>query len=124
MNNDRCPRELFKLHLADTIRRWLAAGDQLVVALDANEYVRSGTFTNSFLILDSKRQLLTSTDQQVPLRSPTVHALSMACLCPLRYSASGMVTGVSGWIPQAIAFGHDMPPIVRASARRLKVEDP
>jgi hypothetical protein len=27
-------------------------------------------------------------------------------------------------IPQAIAFGHDMPPIVRASARRLKVEDP
>ena len=76
-----------------------------MVALDANEYVRSGTFTNSFLILDSKRQLLTSTDQQVPLRSPTVHALSMACLCPLRYSvfavgilATGMVTGVSGWI--------------------------
>jgi hypothetical protein len=27
-------------------------------------------------------------------------------------------------IPQAVAFGHDMPPIVRASARRLKVEDP
>jgi hypothetical protein len=42
-DDDRCPRELFNLHLVDAIRTWLAAGDQLVVALDANEDVRSGT---------------------------------------------------------------------------------
>jgi hypothetical protein len=56
----------------------------------------------------------------------------MAFLCPLRYSVSAV--GYTGYwhghrclwmdIPQTIAFGHDMPPIVRASARRLKVEDP
>jgi hypothetical protein len=27
-------------------------------------------------------------------------------------------------IPRAIAFGHELPPIVRAAARRLTVEDP
>jgi hypothetical protein len=43
-DDDRCPRELFNLILADAIRTWLAAGDQLFVALDSNENVQSGTF--------------------------------------------------------------------------------
>jgi hypothetical protein len=48
-DDDRCPRDLFNIHLAEAIRSWMAAGDQLVMALDANEVVRSGT-VHEFLL--------------------------------------------------------------------------
>ena len=131
-NDDRCPRELFNLHLADAIRTWLAAGDQLVVALDANEDVRYGTVYQFLLDLGLKEAII---DQHGPA-GPSTFAYGSCPIDGLFVSSTllGLRCGYTGYwhghrclwmdIPQAIAFGHDMPPIVRASARRLKVEDP
>jgi hypothetical protein len=131
-DDDRCPRELFNLHLADAIRTWLAAGDQLVVALDANEDVRSGTVYQILLDLGLTKAII---DQHRP-DGPSTFAHGSSPIDGLFVSSTllGLRCGYTGYwhghrclwmdIPQSIAFGHDMPPIVRASAWRLKVEDP
>jgi hypothetical protein len=131
-NDDRCPRVLFNLHLADAIRAWLAAGDQLVVALDANEDVRSGTVYQLLLDLGLAEAII----DQHGLDGPSTFAHGSCPIDGLFVSSTllGLRCGYTGYwhgyrclwmdIPQAIAFGHDMPPIVRAAAQRLKVEDP
>jgi hypothetical protein len=130
-DDDRCPRELFNLHLADAIRTWLAEGDQLVVAMDAIEDVRSGTVFQFLLDLILTEAIIDQHGPDGPSTFAHGQALSMVFLCPLRYSASavgilatGMVTGASGWISPKPLLSVTICPIVRASVRRLKVEDP
>jgi hypothetical protein len=131
-NDDRCPRELFNVHLADAIRTWLDAGEQLVVSMDANEDVRSGTVYQVILDLGLKEAIIDQHGRDAP---PTFehgsYPIDGMFVSP---TLLGLRCGYTGYwhghrclwidIPQTIAFGHNLPPIVRATARRLKVEDP
>jgi hypothetical protein len=131
-DGDRCPRELFNLRLADAIRTWLAAGYQLVVVVDANEDVRSGTVYQFLLDLGLTEAII----DQHGRDGPSTFAHGSRSIDGLFVSSTlfGFRCGYTGywhghrclWMdsPQAITCGHDMLPIVRASARRLKVEDP
>jgi hypothetical protein len=116
-------RELFNLHLADAIRTWVAAGDQLVVALDANEDVRSGTVYQVLLDLGLTEAIIDQHGSDGPstfahCSSPIEGLFVSSTLLGLRCGYTGYWHG--HWylwmdLTQAIAFGHDMPPIVRAS---------
>jgi hypothetical protein len=131
-DDDRCPRDLFNIHLAEAIRSWTAAGDQLVMALDANEDVRSGTVHEFLLDLGLIEAIIDQHGSDGPSTfehgsSPIDGHFVSSTLLGLRCGYTGYWQGHRClWmdIPQAIAFGHEMPPIVRASARKLKVEDP
>jgi hypothetical protein len=103
-----------------------------VVALDANEDVRSGTVYQFLLDLGLKEAII---DQHGPA-GPSSFAYGSCPIDGLFVSSTllGLRCGYTGYwhghkclwmdIPQAIALSHNMPPIVRASARRLKVDDP
>jgi hypothetical protein len=44
-NEDLCPRLLFILDLEEEVKKWLEAGDQLVIGLDVNDDVRRCLFS-------------------------------------------------------------------------------
>jgi hypothetical protein len=102
------------------------------VALDANEDVRSGTVYQLLFDLG----LTEASIDQHGSDGPSTFAHGSCPIDGLFVSSTllGLRCGCTGYwhghrclwmdVPQAIAFGHDMPPIVRAAARRLKVEDP
>jgi hypothetical protein len=94
-DDDRCPRELFNLHLADAIRTRLAAGDQLVVAMDANEDVRSGTVYQFLLDLGLKEAII---DQHGP-DGPSTFAHSSSPIDGLFVSSTilGLRCGYTGY---------------------------
>lgn len=41
-DNFECPLTLFDLHLKEQLQEWLTEGDQIVLGMDMNEYVRTG----------------------------------------------------------------------------------
>jgi hypothetical protein len=94
--------------------------------------VRSGTFYQLLLDLGLTEAIV----DQHGLDGPSTFAHGSFPIDGLFVSSTllGLRCGYTGYwhghrclwmdITQAIAFGHDMPPIVRATARRPKVEDP
>jgi len=50
-NDDRCPRQAFLEDLSAEIQTWLDLGDQLMIALDLNEDIRSSTIQSLFASL-------------------------------------------------------------------------
>jgi hypothetical protein len=47
-NDDICPREAFIRDLSGELDHWLLTGDQIIIALDANEDMRTGAVATAF----------------------------------------------------------------------------
>jgi hypothetical protein len=47
-NDDICPREAFIRDLCGELDQWLITGDQIIIALDANEDMRTGAVATAF----------------------------------------------------------------------------
>jgi hypothetical protein len=129
-----CPRTLFTLHLLTEIDKWTQDGDQIILLIDANEDIRD--FAQTIQHAGLRDVLLTRHGRQAPatfnggtipidgiFTSPTIEILVGGYFefgfCP--------PTDHRGlWIDvhYQVAFGHIMPTIVTAQARRLKTTDP
>ena len=136
-DDDRCPREIFIDDLVLEAKQWLEAGDQLVIALDVNDDVRDtreGTFTRKM----NQLGLVESISDQYGHDGPATYKNGSNPIDGIYVSRTlrGLKCGYLpfhpsfdhrlGWIeiPMIIAFGDNIPQIVKSSARRLKCEDP
>ena len=135
-NDDRCPWEAFMADLSIYILECLTLGDQLVLALDLNDDIRSSSAAASLVALGLQEVLLHRHGAKAPPTynrgSTPIDAIFVSPTllgCHAGYMAFG--EGIPSdhrclWldIPFSIAFGHDLPPVVQAPARRLKCNDP
>ena len=132
IKDDRCPRQIFVDDLCKEVEGWLEAGDQLVIGMDANDDVRRSTLKSRL----EKLGLVESITSRHGLNGPPTYDRGSAPIDGLFVSRTlrGLKCGYDGFvwdhrllwieIPLTIAFGHDVPPIIKAKARRLKCEDP
>lgn len=131
-SDDRCPRLAYTQDLVAEIRKWKEESDQIVVALDANEDVRSGPFASAMRTvglteaithrhgLEGPETSKTGTD---PIDGIFVSSTLLGCKCGyLGYNFNHRSLWID--IPYTAAFGHKVPAIVKAKARRLKLMDP
>jgi hypothetical protein len=132
IKEDRCPREMFVQDLAVETAKWLEAGDQLVIGGNINKDVRKCGLTGKLNDMGMIEILTTIHGTEGPSTynrgSTPIDGIYVA------HTLHGLRCGYNKfvwdhrllWIdlPLTVAFGHNVPPIVRASARRLKSEDP
>jgi hypothetical protein len=131
-DDDRCPRDIFISDLLTEVTTWLESGDQLVLAMDANEDIRVGPLMAALAAVGLQEVIINRHGANGP---PTFEQGS----CPIdglfvTPTLLGLQCGYTSYwhghrclwidIPQSIAFGHEMPSIIRAPARRLKLDDP
>jgi hypothetical protein len=138
-DDDRCPRLAFLEDLSREIERWIEAGEQVIVMLDANEDVRNGSVHRMFeaagmceVVIEINSELpATSTFsrnfQEIPIDS--IFATSSICIKGGGYFAFGEGPGPDHrclWVDLTyqIAFGHPSPPMGHRQARRLTCTDP
>ena len=136
-NDDRCPRLAFTEDLCQEISTWLLTGDQIMVLMDMNEDVCSSPAAASLRALGLTEVILHNHGSNAPptynrgstpidgifVTSTLLHHVKTG------YLAFGEAVPSDHrclWvdIPFAIAFGHNLPPIVYARARRLQCGDP
>ena len=132
IQDDRCPRDAFVDDLCKEVAEWLELGDQLVIGIDANEDVRSGVLTTKLERLGLVENVTAKHGCQgpptydrgsVPIDGMFVSRTLRGCRCGYdEFIWDHRLVWIE--IPLTIAFGHNLPPIVKAKARRLKCEDP
>jgi Reverse transcriptase (RNA-dependent DNA polymerase) len=119
--------------LCQAIREWIAAGDQIVVLVDANEDVRKDGSSNGLRNLG----LVELGTERYGDDAPATHdrgsrPIDGIFVSPTLAGAdAGYVKPPCGdhlcvWadIPMSAALGHNPPSPIQAAARRLKTEDP
>jgi hypothetical protein len=129
-----CPRDLFTNHITAAITQWTQEGDQIILMIDSNEDIR--LFSHALQHTGLREVLLTRHGQNSPttfnrgsipidgiFASPTLDIIAGGYLefgfCPLTDHRGLWID-----IHYQAAFGHIMPAIVTANARRLKTTDP
>ena len=132
VREDRCPREIFVQDLAAEATKWLATGDQLVIGGDINEDVRTCGLSTRLHDIG----MVEIVTQSHGSEGPATYNRGVAPIDAIYVSPTlqGVRCGYDKFvwdhrlvwieIPLTIAFGHNIPPIIRATARRLKCEDP
>jgi hypothetical protein len=133
-NIEGCPRDLFTSHLLEELNTWMALGDQIILMMDANEDIR--TYQQAFQSLGLREALLHRHGQQAPATfnggsepidgifvSPSIKIL-LGGYFEFGFCPHTDHRGLWLDIHYNVAFGHVMPPIVTAQARRLKMNDP
>jgi hypothetical protein len=132
IREDRCPREMFVQDLLIEVATWLAAGDQLVIGGDINEDVRKCSLSRRLKDMGMV-EIVTKTHGA---DGPSTYNRGSAPIDGIFVSPTlqGTRCGYDKfvwdhrllWIevPLTVAFGHNVPPTIRAVARRLKCEDP
>jgi hypothetical protein len=139
-NNDhRNPRDAFIEDLQDAIKLWLAAGDHIIIGLDANKDVRTGTVSKTFANLGLREAILDKHKDQSPpatqnqnmSRTPIDGIWVSGCI---NISAGGYLPFGDAcpsdhrmiWIEIqfSIALGQRPPDIVKIRPQRLKTSNP
>jgi hypothetical protein len=132
IKEDRCPREMFIHDLLSEVATWLETGDQLVVGGDINDDVRSCLCSQRLTDI-GLTEILTHTHG---LDGPSTYNRGSTPINGIYVTPTqrGIRCGYDKFvwdhrllwieIPLTVAFGHNLPPIVRATGRRLKCEDP
>ena len=130
------PRTQFWTDLKPLLQSWIDTGEQVLVGMDANDFVGDPTITDFFGTLGMAEAILHRHGTDAP---PTHQCGSQAIdglfvthgLLGHNCGYLGGMDGVTGdhrglWIdlPELWLFGSAMPPIIRAGARRLKSDDP
>jgi hypothetical protein len=135
-DDDRCPRAAFIDDLTAAASSWLESGDQLLIAIDANDDVRNCDLTRRFRELGLHEAVMARHGLQAPptynrgsLPIDAIYVSSTMLNLPCGYLAFGDAVPSDHralWmdIPFPVAFGHSLPPVVRPKARRLKCTDP
>ena len=132
-----CPRKLMTIHLCEAINSWQEMGDQIVLGIDTNESIKDESPT-SFSTAMSEAGLIETILDQHGKNGPTtyrngtksidgiyVSSTLRGCRCGyFPFQQPFDHRGIWIEIPFTTAFGHNIPPIVRAASRRLKTEDP
>jgi hypothetical protein len=135
--DDVCPREAFIRDLCTEMDEWIEQGEQLIVALDANEDLRSGPVAMAFKQRDMREVLLMRHGRNAP---PTMDNGSSVINGIWATPAIGIERGgylVGGeaiprtnhrclWIDVSYEtmYGHELPPVPRYAIRQLKLQDP
>jgi len=133
-NDDRDPRLAFTAEFRKEILLWQLAGDQILIGMDANKDERDRTLHQAMTALYLREAVTSRHGLTGPLTyqggSKSTDALWITpTLLGLQCGYLKFVPWFNHcclWIdiPTAVAFGHDLPPIVSARARRLKCQDP
>jgi hypothetical protein len=125
----RCTRQAFTEDLCVEIKKWTAEGDQLIIALDVNEDVRTGLFSEALGKLGQKEAFTTGHG----IHAPNTYERGSNPIDGIYVSRTlmGFKCGYTDfefdhrclWIdvPDTIAFGHKIPPIVRAAGWQTEV---
>ena len=131
----RCPRQVFLEDLLEEIKQWKDEGDQIAISVIANEDVRSEdacSFSRKLREMGLVEAITTAHGKQGP---PTYERgsepidgifvsetlLQMTCgYLPFVFDHRALYIDV----PLSVVFGHELPPVVRPQARRLKCDDP
>ena len=133
-DEDRCPREMFTIDLCAEIVKWQVSGDQVIIGLDANEDVRNGDFSRKLARLGLTETITAQHGNCTPAtyKRGSIPIDGLYVSSTLRGLQCGYLAFEEQFdhrclwmdIPLTIAFGHSIPAIVTAKARRLKCEDP
>jgi hypothetical protein len=133
-NNDCCPRDIFVGDLVTEVQSWMESGDHIILGIDANEPIQSGwqgtPGASTVGILSSTHGTNTpatftkggsETIDDLFVLSPAL----VGCRCGLLPPMSCLD---HRWfwidIPNPLAFGSEVPPIVARRADRLRKDDP
>lgn len=130
---DGCPRSLFITHLLTEIDAWTQLGDQIILLIDANEDIRSFAQTiqhtglrEVLLTCHGNHALATYNGGLNPIdgifASPSIDILVGGYL-EFGFGPPTDHRGLWVNIHYQVAFGHIMPAIATAQARRLKTKD-
>jgi hypothetical protein len=122
-NNDRCPRDIFVGDLVTEVQSWMESGDHIILGIDANEPIQSGKVLQALQQLGLVELLSSTHGTRTPATftkggSETIDALFVSpalvgCRCGLLPPMSCLD---HRWfwidIPNPLAFGSQVPPIV------------
>jgi hypothetical protein len=124
------PRAAFFQDLGKEVKKWTAGGDQLVLMMDANGGVRDPEIARlmreGWVCLDKHgtKAPATHMSSTVPIYGIFVSGTLRGSRCGYLAFGEGVLRGDHRclWleIPYTIAFGHAVPDIITAQARRLK----
>ena len=138
INDMRCPRELFDLHLQHQLQEWLAAGEQIILGLDMNEDVRTGNTAQMLHQLGLRDVILTMHPDNPPETNyKNNHNTPIDALFAtpgIRPSKGGFLPYMEVmnsdhrclWIdiPFESALGYNPPNLHQCSPRLVKSKDP
>jgi hypothetical protein len=138
-DDDRCPRQAFLDDLKIELKKWIQAGEQVIVMLDTNGGIRDGTIQQMFFEV-AMREVLLELNSELPVTStfcrnfqdipidgvfatPSIHARGGG------YFPFGEGPGQDHqclWMDLSFqnAFGHSPPPMGKPQAKRLTCQDP
>jgi len=135
--DDVCPRQAFVRDLSKEMESWRDMGDQIIVALDANEDMRKGPVSEAFRKQGLREVLMERHGMNAPAMtdwgSDAIDGIwASRTIVILRggYMACGAaIPRTNHWalwmdIQYRVAYGHITPPIAKAQARWLKLQDP
>ena len=133
------PRQAFYDDLLLEVNRWKAAGDHIIIGLDANEDVRTGATLDAFVAMGMRELILDAHGRNSPpatcdknnKREPIDGIFATPGIGLVAGGYSSFNSGCPSdhrylWIDISYndAFGYASPPLVSPSARRLKTRDP
>jgi hypothetical protein len=128
--DDICPREAFVRDLCNEIDTWLEQGDQLIVALDANEELRRGPVSTAFKQRNLREVLLSRHGHNAPPTTDNGSAVidGIWATPAIGIERGGYLAGGEAiprtnhrclWmdVTYETLYGHAIPPTVRYSIR-------
>ena len=138
MDDDRHPRQAFMEDLRDELLSWINKGDALIVCGDINEDILSHNITSFFDNLGLRHLIFSKHDSSLAPATYYRNQNNVAvdgiwaspCLELLRggylpkHEFPGDHRPIWFELSYADAFGHELPKIWRAQARRLQLRDP
>ena len=135
-----CPLKLFEEHLEEEIKGWMLLGDHLMIGIDANEDVRTGTVATMLrrlglrdLLLDGLLQGTAAPETNIrntnsmPIDAIFVTPGLMAAIGGFsRYNQMAMSDHRMPWadIPNEYFLGHNPPQTPPPTFRRINGKDP
>jgi len=135
--DDICPRQAFVRDIGKELDTWLHMGDQIVIALDANEDMRLGPVSEAFRKRGLREAIMERHGRNVPAMTDCgtdaidgIWASKTITILCRGYLACGDLIPRTNhralWmdVRYRVLYGHISPPIARAQARRLKLQDP
>jgi hypothetical protein len=116
---------------------WIEQGEQLIVALDANEDLHSGPVATAFKQRDMREVLLTRHGRNAPPTTDNGSSVidGIWAMPAIGIERGGYLAGGEAiprtnhqclWIDVSYEtmYGHELPPVPRYAIRRLKLQDP
>ena len=105
----RCPRELFDIHLQHQLQEWMEAGDQIILGLDMNEDVRTGTTAAMLRELGMSDAILSLFPNEQP--PETCHKNSHRTPIDALFVTGGISPSNGGYLPYNTIMQSDHRPL-------------